>query len=122
MDMGIDSLMAMELRDRLDYPVAAGGSLPATLVFDHPSAAIATLPPGGFGGTPPADDPAHFIIQIRARPNSPIRVAGLSLRRVEAFAPQELDHLKKTSWIDRTRESLSPLKPAYLRLEVLGPA
>ena len=37
MDLGLDSLMALELRGRLAVGLGRRGGVPATLVFEHPT-------------------------------------------------------------------------------------
>jgi acyl carrier protein len=54
MDIGVDSLMAVELRNRLNRDLGLEESLPATLIFDHPT--IQAI--------------AHFLVQRIIRPAS----------------------------------------------------
>jgi NADPH:quinone reductase-like Zn-dependent oxidoreductase/NAD(P)-dependent dehydrogenase (short-subunit alcohol dehydrogenase family)/acyl carrier protein len=89
-ELGIDSLMAVELRNVLKADLALEGGLPATLVFDYPTVeAIAVylgqtvlgLPASGPepGGSPESADPAS-------------RADGV-LSRVELLSDDEVDRM-----------------------------
>jgi acyl transferase domain-containing protein/predicted O-methyltransferase YrrM len=79
-ELGIDSLMAVELRNLLKADLALDTTLPATLVFDHPTVdAIARfLERLVFGETPP--------------PPAPAPAAG-ALDRIEQLSDDEVDRL-----------------------------
>jgi acyl transferase domain-containing protein/acyl carrier protein len=75
-DLGFDSLTAVELRNRLSTVV--GVRLPATLIFDHPTAAALaehlTEARAGSGSAPVADGPVVDVV------DDPIVIVGMACR------------------------------------------
>ncbi|MEJ2857942.1 MULTISPECIES: SDR family NAD(P)-dependent oxidoreductase [unclassified Saccharothrix] len=89
--LGFDSLMAVELRNRLN--TATGLRLPATLTFDHPTPeAVAEHLMGEFGG--------HVDEQrvVAARPaDEPIAIVGMACRYPGGVSsPEDLWHMLAT--------------------------
>jgi len=73
-DLGFDSLGAIELRNRLIQ--ATGMRLPATLIFDHPTAAaVAEFLRSQVGG---AEHAAPLARRPAARTDEPIAIVGMS--------------------------------------------
>jgi polyene macrolide polyketide synthase len=85
-DLGFDSLAAVELRNRLG--AAAGLQLPATLVFDYPSAeAVARFLVEEVGGT----RAAKTAVRSRPRTEEPIAIVGIGCRYPGGVrSPQDL--------------------------------
>ncbi|MDN2500688.1 SDR family NAD(P)-dependent oxidoreductase, partial [Nocardia nova] len=83
LDLGFDSLSAVELHNRLR--ATTGLSLPATVAFDHPTpTAMAEFITGLLGGTGSAtDDDDRIRATIAAIPTETLRAAGLLDRLLE---------------------------------------
>ncbi|WP_280299799.1 type I polyketide synthase, partial [Nocardia neocaledoniensis] len=99
-ELGFDSLTAVEFRNKLN--AATGLQLPATLVFDYPSAQIvAEHLASQLTGTAVADEPV--ISRVRTG-DDPIAVVAMSCRYPGGVAsPEDLWHLV-TSGTDATGE------------------
>ncbi len=94
MDLGLDSLMAVELRSRLALGLGLGRGLPATLIFEHPSIeAIAALLVRRVtdGGAEPRTEGAPA--PPRGASEAAARIAELSEGEVEALLLKKLEAL-----------------------------
>ncbi|CAO5162700.1 Polyketide synthase GfsD [Frankia sp. AiPs1] len=77
--LGLDSLTAIELRNRLNE--ASGLRLPATLTFDHPNpAAVADLLRTELLGASPARADGEATRRARPRDDEPIAIVGMACR------------------------------------------
>ncbi|MEJ2870704.1 SDR family NAD(P)-dependent oxidoreductase [Actinomycetospora sp. OC33-EN08] len=74
-DLGVDSLTALDLRNRLG--VATGITVPATAVFDHPTPeALARFLDGELGGTGVAEAPTTAAVVD----GDPVAIVGMACR------------------------------------------
>ncbi len=96
MDLGFDSLMAVELRDRLATGLGLTRRLPATLVFDHPSIeAIASHLAEEVLGRAPAPNAGPQPEAAEALSRSAAELARLSEEEAEALLLQRLEGLQR---------------------------
>jgi acyl transferase domain-containing protein/SAM-dependent methyltransferase/acyl carrier protein len=92
MDLGVDSLMAVELRNRLQTGLDLASTLPATLIFDYPTIAaiVAYLQARLVGGVAVEEATA---VRDDSLPDLATDLQDLSDDEVEALLLKKLDNL-----------------------------
>jgi hypothetical protein len=86
-EMGIDSLMAVELRNGLKADLRLDGGLPATLVFDHPTVDAIAAYLTEVVLTPSASEPEDASVSAE------VPEAESMLNRLEQLSDDEVDRL-----------------------------
>lgn len=101
-DLGMDSLMAVELRRRIEQGV--GAEIPITLVMDHPRISdVAEYLLGDVLGLNEQDKPASQPAAVTARTDEPIAIVAVSCRFPGAPDPEAFWELL-SGGVDAIRE------------------